>query len=566
PFDFNEPSPDDMVLEKRKQAFKQKKSEQYNIKSDTKPAAAKPAAGGAKPQQPATPKKAPAAAAATAAEEKEKEKEAEVDSVAKALDEVSLSEKIAKKQVKQMPDGKRREIEAQIKAEQQSEGSKRNLSMVVIGHVDAGKSTIMGHLLHLCGHVDKKTITKYERDSKVLGKGSFSFAWVLDEQEEERARGVTMDVAVRRLETENRRITLLDAPGHRDFVPNMLDADVSTRQISGTAQADVAVLVIDSSPGEFEAGFAADGQTKEHALLARSLGVMQLTVVVNKMDAVDWSKERFEEVQNIVGAFLKQAGFLLKNVTWVPCSGLTGENLIARKDPKLTAWYSGPTLVQSIDSFRPGQRPTEKPLRFCVSDVFKSGSLGVGAVGKVETGIVSVGDKAPRPPPSSLLVMPIGELCTVKSIQAHEESVKWAQAGDNVELTVQGLDVVSFKVGSVLCDPEHPVRVATAFKAQIYVFPTQIPIIKGFQAVMHTHTLHEPAHLSKLVAIIDQASGEVKKKRPRCLTEKMTAVVEVVTLKPVCIELFRDYKQLGRFMLRSGGRTVAAGLISEIIH
>jgi elongation factor 1 alpha-like protein len=339
-----------------------------------------------------------------------------VDSLGKALDEVSLSEKMyvtratahthahapphathfasvqysAKKQVKQMPDSKRREIETQIKAEQQSEGSKRNLSMVVIGHVDAGKSTIMGHLLHLCGHVDKKTITKYERDSKVLGKGSFSFAWVLDEQEEERARGVTMDVAVRRLETENRRITLLDAPGHRDFVPNMVRSfsflflslgstlTSATRQISGTAQADVAVLVIDSSPGEFEAGFAADGQTKEHALLARSLGVMQLTVVVNKMDAVrrfpscrvvsccdyvraimesdrivdthqvDWSKERFEEVQNIVGAFLKQAGFLLKNVTWVPCSGLTGENLIARKDPKLTAWYSGPTLVQSI--------------------------------------------------------------------------------------------------------------------------------------------------------------------------------------------------------------------------
>ncbi|CAG8709218.1 4391_t:CDS:10, partial [Acaulospora morrowiae] len=260
------------------------------------------------------------------------------------------------------------------------------LNLVVIGHVDAGKSTLMGHLLYLLGEVNEKTMKGYERESSRIGKSSFSYAWVLDETDEERRRGITMDIAITKFETENRRFTLLDAPGHKDFIPNM---------ISGAAQADVAILVVDATTGEFEAGFEANGQTKEHALLVRSLGVQQLVVAINKLDVVGWSRARYDEIVTKLSNFLSSTNFKKDKVFYVPCSGLTGENLVERS-PNTLDWYDGKTLVQQIDLFEPPVRLLEKPFRLSVSDFFKGGmgnSSGVMVAGRIEGGSIQVGDE-----------------------------------------------------------------------------------------------------------------------------------------------------------------------------
>ncbi|KAJ3091066.1 HBS1-like protein, partial [Quaeritorhiza haematococci] len=282
---------------------------------------------------------------------------------------------------------------------------KESLNLVVVGHVDAGKSTLMGHVLYLLGEVSDRTMKRYERDSEKMKKSSFAFAWVLDETEEERSRGITMDVAITKFQTEHRRFTLLDAPGHRDFIPNM---------ISGAAQADVAILVVDSTTGEFEAGFESGGQTREHALLIRSLGVAQLVVAVNKLDVMNWSQARYQEIVNKLTAFLTQAGFRKSKVTFIPTSGYTGENLLKRENEELKKWYSGPTLVEQIDRFEVPQRPIDKPFRLSVVDFFKgsissAGGGGSGAVsmsGRIESGHVQIGDQ--------VAVMPINEIGIVR--------------------------------------------------------------------------------------------------------------------------------------------------------
>eukprot|EP01117_Protostelium_nocturnum_P004801 TRINITY_DN1741_c0_g1_i4.p1 TRINITY_DN1741_c0_g1~~TRINITY_DN1741_c0_g1_i4.p1 ORF type:complete len:529 (+),score=181.78 TRINITY_DN1741_c0_g1_i4:472-2058(+) len=445
---------------------------------------------------------------------------------------------------RQMTQNRRKEIEAMMS----SKVKKEHLNLVVIGHVDAGKSTIMGHLLYLFGVINQKVIHKYEKESKNMGKGSFSFAWVLDENEEERNRGVTMDVGITNFETPNRRVTLLDAPGHRDFVPNM---------ISGTAQADVGLLVVDAAPDGFEKGFEADGQTKEHALLARSLGISQLGVVINKLDLADWSKQRYDDIVGKMTAFLKLSGFREKSFWFIPLSGFAGENIVARKEEKLTSWYSGPTLAERIDQFDPAVREISKPFRLCISDMYKAQVLGLAAAGRVEAGLVSVGDK--------LLVSPGNEICTVKGIKIHGESVEYATAGDYVDLGLSGVDGQLINNGNVLCDPEKAIPVSNRFRAQILTFTLQRPILKGQSAEMHYTSQNEAAVITHLISILDKSSGEVKKKTPRALGEHMTAVVEIKLYKPLCLELYADYKQLGRFTLRENGKTFAAGIITEIL-
>ncbi|KAF3702777.1 HBS1-like protein ERFS [Channa argus] len=436
-----------------------------------------------------------------------------------------------------------------IKAElERRQGGKTLLNLVVIGHVDAGKSTLMGHLLYLLGNVNKRTMHKYEQESKKVGKASFAYAWVLDETGEERDRGVTMDVGMTKFETNSKVVTLMDAPGHKDFIPNM---------ITGAAQADVAVLVVDASRGEFEAGFEAGGQTREHALLVRSLGVTQLAVAVNKMDQVNWQQERFQEIVSKLGHFLKQAGFRESDVFYIPTSGLSGENLTTRSSvSQLTSWYSGTSLLEQIDAFKAPQRSVNKPFRLCVSDVFKDQGSGFCVTGKIEAGYIQTGDR--------ILAIPPNETCTVKGITLHNEALDWAAAGDHVSLTVTGMDIIKINVGCVFCDPKEPIRACTRFRARILLFNIEVPVTQGFPVLLHYQTVSEPATIRKLISVLHKSSGEVLKKKPKCLSKGMNAIVEIQTQRPVSLELYKDYKELGRFMLRYVGSTIAAGVVTEI--
>ncbi|NWH82587.1 HBS1L protein, partial [Piaya cayana] len=436
-----------------------------------------------------------------------------------------------------------------VKAElEKRQGGKQLLNLVVIGHVDAGKSTLMGHLLYLLGNVNKRTMHKYEQESKKAGKASFAYAWVLDETGEERERGVTMDVGMTKFETKTKVITLMDAPGHKDFIPNM---------ITGAAQADVAILVVDASRGEFEAGFETGGQTREHGLLVRSLGVTQLAVAINKMDQVNWQEERFHEITNKLGQFLKQAGFKESDVAYIPTSGLGGENLVTRSQSSdLTKWYKGKCLLEQIDSFKPPQRSVDKPFRLCVADVFKDQGSGFCVTGKIEAGYIQVGER--------LLAMPPNETCTAKGITLHDEPVDWAAAGDHVSLTLTGMDIIKINVGCVFCDPKEPIKVCTRFRARVLIFNIEVPITKGFPVLLHYQTVSEPATIRRLLSVLHKSTGEVTKKKPKFLTKGQNALIELQTQRPVALELYKDFKELGRFMLRYSGSTIAAGVVTEV--
>jgi elongation factor 1 alpha-like protein len=312
--------------------------------------------------------------------------------------------------------------------------------------------------------VNQRTMHKYEQESRKLGKQSFMYAWVLDETGEERNRGITMDVGRSQFETKTKHVTLLDAPGHKDFIPNM---------ISGAGQADVALLVVDATRGEFETGFDFGGQTREHALLVRSLGVTQLAVAINKLDTVSWSKERFDEISQKLKTFLKQAGFREGDVTFVPCSGLTGQNLTSKPtENELLTWYSGPCLLEVIDSFRTPDRSVSKPFRLSVNDIFKGTGSGFCVSGRVETGSLNVGDR--------VMVCPSRELSNVKSLFIEDLSQTVVFAGDQATVTLSGIEMQNVSIGNVLCDPQNPVQVSSKFQARIVVFNLTVPITKGF--------------------------------------------------------------------------------------
>lgn len=457
---------------------------------------------------------------------------------------------------------KQRELEALLAASDKQTadgaGGKQHINLIVIGHVDAGKSTINGHLLLLTGRLDQRASHRNAQDAKAAGKGSFALAWALDEHEEERARGVTINVGVNHFETEQRRVTLLDAPGHRDFVPNM---------ISGASQADFAILVVDAAPGQFEVGFGNDGQTKEHALLARSLGAWHVIVAVNKMDAIKWDKPRYDAICGAVAPFLKSAGFRAEQVTFVPCSGLTGANLSkpVRDGEPAAAWHTGPTLMAAIDAVPiPDRDAAElaKPLRFCVADVYKSHALGLAVGGRVEAGVVMVGDR--------VLLSPLNEYATIKAIHQLEKTVQLARAGESVDL---GLGVPTgaaqsddaLKPGDVIGDIAQAVPLTRRIRAQVLTFVSAADAItKGYPCDFLMQSLRVPCKVSRLVSLIDRATGEVKKARPRLLGENVTAVIEVKFARAICVEKYANCKPLGRFMLRKGGRTVCAGIVLDI--
>ncbi|XP_048759826.1 HBS1-like protein isoform X2 [Ostrea edulis] len=445
---------------------------------------------------------------------------------------------------------KMKQDKAKLKAEYEKRKTGKDLlNLVVIGHVDAGKSTLMGHLLYQLGVVNKRAMHKYEQESRKLGKGSFAYAWVLDETEEERSRGVTMDIAQTTFETPNKQITLLDAPGHKDFIPNM---------ITGTAQADVAILVVNATRGEFETGFESGGQTREHALLARSLGVSQLLVAVNKMDTVDWSQSRYDDIVKKLGLFLKQAGYKDSDLSYIPCSGLGGENLAKTvTEPKLSAWYKGSTLVEQIDKFKPVERSMDKPFRLIISDVFKGMGSGFSVVGRVSSGSVQSSEK--------VLVQPAGDLAVVKGVSMEDSDNTCGFAGDHVTIVLTGMDMAHVNVGSVICDPQNPIKSAIRIRARIVLFNLELPITKGYTVVFHYQSITEPAVIKRLNSQLNKNTGEVVKSKPKCLVKNSSAVVEIEFERPVCLEMYKDYKDLGRFMLRNGGHTIAAGLVEEVL-
>ncbi|KAH9643570.1 hypothetical protein HF086_011351 [Spodoptera exigua] len=453
-------------------------------------------------------------------------------------------------EVKSTPKVKENKVDVNTLYANERGSDKDHLYIVVIGHVDAGKSTLMGRLLCELGEVSQKTLHKYEQESKKIGKQSFMYAWVLDETGEERVRGITMDVGRAQFETKTKRVIILDAPGHADFIPNM---------ITGAGQADVALLVVDATRGEFESGFDLGGQTREHALLVRSLGVSQLAVAVNKLDTSNWSQERFNEITKKLKVFLKQAGFKDSDVTYVPCSGLTGENLVKSPiEAELLKWYNGPCLLDVIDKFNVPERPVAKPLRLSINDVYKGTGSGFCVAGRIENGVINKGDK--------VLVCPTKEMAEVRNISINEMPSNVAFAGDQVSVTLTGVDMQNVSVGYVLSDPIQQVPVTTRFEARIVVFNVKVPITKGFPVLIHHQSLVESANIVKLKALLNKSTGELVKKKPRCLGNNCVAVVEIEVCRPICVERYKDVKELGRVMLRVAGTTIAAGLVTDIVN
>ncbi|XP_020520171.1 HBS1-like protein isoform X2 [Amborella trichopoda] len=429
------------------------------------------------------------------------------------------------------------------------------LNLAIVGHVDSGKSTLSGRLLHLLGRISPKEMHKYEKESKQMGKGSFAYAWALDESSEERERGITMTVAIAHFETKKYHVVVLDSPGHKDFVPNM---------ISGATQADAAILVVDAALGSFEAGmdgYGGGGQTKEHAQLVRSFGVDQIIVAVNKMDAVHYSEERFNFIRVRLGSFLRTCGFKESSIVWIPLSAMENQNLITTaSELRLLTWYKGSNLLEAIDSFLPPVRETSKPLRMPICDVMKSLlSLGQIAVsGKLEAGAIRNGSK--------VLVMPYGHIATVKCIVRDSRACSIARAGDNVDVGLQGIDASIVMAKGVLCHPEYPVAVAASLELKVLILDITMPILVGSQVEFHVHHAKEAARVVKILSLIDPKTGKVSKKAPRCLTARQSAMIEVNLERAVCIEEFSKYRALGRVYLRANGKTIAVGVVTRIIH
>ncbi|XP_073028323.1 uncharacterized protein [Primulina eburnea] len=424
------------------------------------------------------------------------------------------------------------------------------LNLAIVGHVDSGKSTLSGRLLHLLGQISQKEMHKYEMEAKQQGKGSFSYAWALDESVEERERGITMTVAVAFFKSRRYRVVLLDSPGHRDFVPNM---------ISGATQADAAVLVVDASMGSFEAGLDANGgQTREHAQLIRSFGVDQIIVAVNKMDVVQYSKERFDVVKHKLGPVLRSCGFKDSSISWIPLSAMENQNLVANPSDVRVSWFKGHFLLDAIDSLQLPARDYFKPLVMPICDVMKSQSQNqVSACGKLETGAIRSGFK--------VLVMPSRKLATVRSLEHNSQVCDVARAGDNVTVNLHGIEGNRVTAGGVICHPDFPVPVANHLELKILVLDISTPILIGSQLEIHIHHAKEAARVVKILTLLDPKTGKETKKSPRCLLAKQNAVVEVVLQESICVDEYSNCRALGRVSLRALGRTIALGVVTQII-
>jgi elongation factor 1-alpha len=437
---------------------------------------------------------------------------------------------------------------------------KIHINIVVIGHVDSGKSTSTGHLIYKCGGIDKRTIEKFEKEAAEMGKGSFKYAWVLDKLKAERERGITIDISLWKFETTKYYVTIIDAPGHRDFIKNM---------ITGTSQADCAVLVVAAGTGEFEAGISKNGQTREHALLAYTLGVKQMIVAVNKMDTTEppYSEKRFDEIKTEVSNYIKKIGYQSQGVPFVPISGWHGDNMIepSEKMPWYKGWAverkegnaSGKTLLEALDSVVAPSRPTDKPLRLPLQDVYKIGGIGTVPVGRVETGILK--------PNMVVSFAPSNIQTEVKSIEMHHEALEEALPGDNVGFNVKNVSVKELRRGFVASDIKNdPAQEAANFTAQVIVLNHPGQIGAGYAPVLDCHTAHIACKFAELLEKVDRRTGKTLEEAPKFLKSGEAAMVKMIPSKPMCVEKFADYPPLGRFAVRDMRQTVAVGVIKDV--
>ncbi|NMA44202.1 MAG: translation elongation factor EF-1 subunit alpha [Candidatus Diapherotrites archaeon] len=415
---------------------------------------------------------------------------------------------------------------------------KELINVVFIGHVDHGKSTTVGRLLYDGGALSEQEYRKLEEEAKQKGKGTFVFAYVMDNLKEERERGVTIDVSYKKLEAKNHMFTIIDAPGHRDFVKNM---------ITGTSQADVAVLVIATKEG-------VQPQTKEHAFLAQVMGIRQIVVATNKMDEVNYDQKKFEEVKAEATKLLQGVGFKPDNIKVVPISSWRGDNVVNKTSNM--PWYTGKTLLETLDEMQAPPSPLDKPLRLPIQDVYSIKGVGAIPVGRVETGIMKTGDK--------VIVMPSGKQGEVKTMEEHHTTLTEAKPGNNIGFSVRGLGADDMGRGDVIGPVTNPPTVAKSFEAQIVVLnhPTAIPI--GYTPVFHLHTVQMSMTLTEIKKKLDPKTGAVLEENPKFLKTGDAAIVKITPTKPVCIESFKEFPQLGRFAIRDMGQTVAAGIVLSV--
>nr|KJB37186.1 hypothetical protein B456_006G193100 [Gossypium raimondii] len=438
---------------------------------------------------------------------------------------------------------------AEVPDEMESQ-KKRHLNVVFIGHVDAGKSTTGGQILFLSGQVDDRTIQKYEKEAKDKSRESWYMAYIMDTNEEERVKGKTVEVGRAQFETETTRFTILDAPGHKSYVPNM---------ISGASQADIGVLVISARKGEFETGYERGGQTREHVQLAKTLGVSKLLVVVNKMDdhTVNWSKERYDEIESKMVPFLRSSGYnVKKDVQFLPISGLVGTNMKTRVDKNICPWWNGPCLFEALDSVEVPVRDPKGPYRMPIIDKFKD--MGTVVMGKVESGSICEGD--------SLLVMPNKAPVKVLAVYCDEDKVRRAGPGENLRVRLSGIEEEDISSGFVLSSVVKPIPTVTEFTAQLQILELLENAIftAGYKAVLHIHSVVEECEIVELLQQIDPKTKKPMKKKVLFVKNGAVVVCRIQVNSLICVEKFSDFPQLGRFTLRTEGKTIAVGKVTDL--
>ena len=424
---------------------------------------------------------------------------------------------------------------------------KPHLNLIVIGHVDHGKSTLVGRLLMDRGFIDEKTIKEAEEAAKKLGKDSEKYAFLLDRLKEERERGITINLTFMKFETKKYFFTIIDAPGHRDFVKNM---------ITGASQADAAILAVSAKKGEFEAGMSPEGQTREHLILAKTMGIDQIIVAVTKMALTEppYDEKRYKEIVDTLTKFMKSFGFKMDKVKFVPVVSPTGEN-ITRKSENMK-WYTGSTLEEYLDALEMPPKPVDKPLRIPIQEVYSISGVGVVPVGRVETGVLKVGDK--------VVFMPVGKVAEVRSIETHHTKMDKAEPGDNIGFNVRGVEKKDIKRGDVAGSPNAPPTVADEFTARVVVIwhPTAISV--GYTPVVHVHTASVACRISELVAKLDPKTGQEAEKNPQFLKMGEAGIVKFKPIKDLVVEKFNEFPPLGRFAMRDMGKTIGVGIVIDV--